>query len=1315
MSYLVGQPILPEELEWETGSWSPERFASLCNDISWAVSGRSCLSLPSFTTRVNVKDGGIDAEFDVPKDDSPPPNSLVGPGWNVFQYKKREYPAQDRRKIVTNLKSLLRGAVEELRIKSGRYPDRYVLFVNIHLNIRQLEAIRKSILGDAPPNGKTRVEIVHAALLAVFLNDNPHLRAAYFANTAFKTWEEANRSHRSQKRFGSSVDFTGREQEIDRLRQMIDDPQIRVIVLSGSHDVGKSRLALEATGHRKNNVVVALDPRSMTPGEYRLLCGKRDETVCIVEDPDLDAVSSIANEALALPNLKLLITVPAPQRISKPSYGYDDRFQSIHVDPLSENDSYRLLEVIGRSLDFGISDWIVRNSGGLPGVLLAAASVGADLRSTQADFSEAVGREFELRLRNELGENALHYARLFSIMTHVGITGRYEAELESLCRNLDNGASVRQAIEVLPDLESAGLTKRTGSFVEITPLILARYFSQQLLSSSRPELFALFRNLREAARLRLIERIGEAGGEHAEMFWSEMVAPDGLFKDLAATLSAENSILLKFLAASTPRKVLAMLNSQLLDSSLKERLEIQGNARRELMWALEQLLFRRKTSAGALRLLWLLAEAENETYGNNATEVFRECFCPLHPQMPLPLSERLDLLGEFTAPRASVQGRVVALKAALDALDSIRSVRLRQSYGPDPLDSVFPLAADEARNYAKGLVELCFRIAGEEGDVAVSALEGLPTMAAQFAAQVSLDGALEWFRLLIEWLRAGRKGLDISNMVAQLLYIEKVLSERLERNPADDKTLELISSYRDLRSLIESAEFSIRLKNWTGSWKSVDLDLMENKPGGRAPIEIEAEKLAAEAVGKPEALTEDLIQWLLSPAAERAHLFFYHLGRNDELFVYRSRMECLGQAENGARAFSAYIGGWASRDRCSAESRLDQLADSNIVTGESILQATSWIGASASTVSRIVGQIQSGRISHVQLASSSFWIKDLSEEDFERLLRAVAGSGLEHAMSAVRIFGTWIHFRRVLTDTLADFAWQCLLSRSASRTPNQDWYCDRLAARLAESDRKRAFEKIEELLVQPAQEQYIERNCWEPFDLPRTPELWKVLHATDSERLYRIFLQAARIEPGRFLLFWRIKDLVDCEADRDVLVSLAHDNIESARTIASWLQNRGAGFWPLVLELHQIFPYDEQLHEILAAAIERRDLAFVGSISESQESMKREVEEKLRDASTPSSARTWLREIADRLSDQTAKEIIWEYDLNIDDVCGFIRDRNSPQRMWALSRVLKYAKMEDIRRLLTIEDIEEALPVVDLPQKRRKALQQALPIWRHAS
>ena len=63
----------------------------------------------------------------------------------------------------------------------------------------------------------------------------------------------------------------------------------------------------------------------------------------------------------------------------------------------------------------------------------------------------------------------------------------------------------------------------------------------------------------------------------------------------------------------------------------------------------------------------------------------------------------------------------------------------------------------------------------------------------------------------------------------------------------------------------------------------------------------------------------------------------------------------------------------------------------------------------------------------------------------------------------------------------------------------------------------------------------------------------------------------------------------------------------------------------------------------------------------------------------------------------------------------YIEDKESPERIWAIGRVLKNTDLKDIRRLLTVEDISEALPQVDLPEKKRRALERALEVWQSGS
>jgi hypothetical protein len=131
------------------------------------------------------------------------------------------------------------------------------------------------------------------------------------------------------------------------------------------------------------------------------------------------------------------------------------------------------------------------------------------------------------------------------------------------------------------------------------------------------------------------------------------------------------------------------------------------------MWTLEQLLFRAKTSRGAMRRVWMLAEAENENYANKATGILAECFHPFHPQMSLPLQERAELLHEFTSEGVSKEGKLVVIKAIRAALSRLMWVRHHHSTGPEPLDSRPAFTYQDFCDYCRDLVDLLISLEGE--------------------------------------------------------------------------------------------------------------------------------------------------------------------------------------------------------------------------------------------------------------------------------------------------------------------------------------------------------------------------------------------------------------------------------------------------------------------------------------------------------------------------------------------------------------------------------------------------------------------------
>lgn len=1316
MALLTGQPINARELEQATSQWSPEHFASMCDSLAWAASGRQCSTLPSFTSRVNAGDDGIDVEWvlEIPDDGNPVPTPILGPGWNVFQYKKRDLMAQNRSRIIANLKSSksgLLGAIAEIERRFGRTPDHYIFFVNVDLKHDQTRAIKEAVLDqwDHPPD--IHIEIVGAPELAALLNNYPYLGAAYFAPISFKTWEEAYNAHRSHKFLGADVELIGRKGEIGRFRSLVQDKKVRIIVVTGPHDIGKSRFVLEATKERPHDVIIALDPRSMDLSDYRNLSSGHGGTICIVEDPEPDFIDSLAIEALSIPNLKLIVTLQTPSFVPTPTYGRDERIQNLHLEHLDDESSRELLKATGQPLDFEIEDWITRQAKGIPGILLAAASVGSELRRDAGDFLSSVGKEFEKRIQSEFGTDALRDAELFSILTHVGISGKFESELRHICSLFSGGWQPPDAIRTLDILEQAGLAKQAGSFVEISIPILANYLAVSLLRGRRQEMFSLFARLEEPGRLRFLRRLCEIQGPEIEGFWDELFSPDAPLGSLKSAL--ELTHILNLVSGAAPLRTLKLLEKGLLNTSRAERLAISGEARRELMWALEQLLFREKTSRGALKLVWLLAEAENESYGNNATGVLEECLHPLHGQMPLPLDQRIEALKEFISDKASKEGKIVAIKAAGEALN-MGSYMVRHSTGPAPLDLMPRFTHGDFYDYVRDLVDILILAATDaDSDIATAALKALPSLTAECGIQGHPQDAIARFQRLVDWALEGKPGLEVASLFDALNHMHHAFCNWMDKpeypHARKEELKRFINELDGLKVKLGGGDFFVRLKRWAGSWTMEDDEDVSVNGRYSTRCEQELEKLAEEVVKNPHLLSSQVISWLLSDPAQKSHTFFFYLGFKDTNSLFLRLIEEVGQKLVGSMAFSAYWGGWARRDRKFAEEHLEELTTSNAVTGQAIVQAIAWIGASQAAVDMIKAQLKAGRVDALVAGRllRGPWIKDLTSDQFEELLKAIAGDQFENASAAIHMLGSWLHYKHSLDDGLGNFAWCCLESDPPVQPPTREWHFDQLAAELAKRDLERGFRLLEKLLLKNDNHQH-----WNPIDRHREHQFWNVLHGTDKERLLELLFKVCQTDPlHRFQVTWSLKDILDLEADRDLLTSYAKKDEKIASIISESITSAKSGFWPIAFELVKAYPSNEEIKSKLAAGIEQQGNVIAGPFSQFYRGRKTEVEQWLNNPKTPSVVRSWLREMADRLRQEISHQVVWEYDRGVNELRRHIDDKDSPERIWAIGRVLKYGNPEDWKKFLSVDDIQEALPQVDLPEKKRRIIERALKVW----
>jgi len=281
---------------------------------------------------------------------------LLGPGWNVFQYKQRDIFARGRGKTFADLALGLEGAAKELASRSSRWPARYVLFTNVdltHLTTGQKGQLRQQILKGWPRSRPVHVEIVGAGELAVFLNSAPAIRSAFFVPARFATWNDSWLALMRVKLSGASVPLIGRDSGLSQVRSLLEDTTVRAVVLSGAHEIGKSRLALHGTERRPLETVVALD-RSMSVSDLLALEPVDGETLVIIEDPDTDRAEDFVRQALTRERLRLIITLPTADHAPAPNFGRDPRVSVLRLGGLSDEHAQELLRAAGAKFDYGL-------------------------------------------------------------------------------------------------------------------------------------------------------------------------------------------------------------------------------------------------------------------------------------------------------------------------------------------------------------------------------------------------------------------------------------------------------------------------------------------------------------------------------------------------------------------------------------------------------------------------------------------------------------------------------------------------------------------------------------------------------------------------------------------------------------------------------------------------------------------------------------------------------------------------------------------------------------------------------------------------
>jgi hypothetical protein len=85
--------------------------------------------------------------------------------------------------------------------------------------------------------------------------------------------------------------------------------------------------------------------------------------------------------------------------------------------------------------------------------------------------------------------------------------------------------------------------------------------------------------------------------------------------------------------------------------------------------------------------------------------------------------------------------------------------------------------------------------------------------------------------------------------------------------------------------------------------------------------------------------------------------------------------------------------------------------------------------------------------------------------------------------------------------------------------------------------------------------------------------------------------------------------------------------------------------------------------------------------------------------------------MAEKATSAQRPYFFWDYDISEEDIRRILRGDNEVEKAWVITRILEYARWEDIWRYLTLADVRENFQRLGLKPYIRDLWTYALGVW----
>lgn len=838
--------------------------------LAQAYKCESTASKVLINTEIKSRDGGCDGWSEKPGS----PDEWLGKTNTCWQFKAGKAGEPSK------LKGEITKKIPRDTLANG---GRFVLIANGSTNGVTGEGERRQVLVDeAIQNGlpSENIKVIGSERLANWCNQNPAI-AAYFTGlpNGFWTFEKWARSEYHQTSWEASEEILAKMCE---LREQLDFSHggIKHIHILGLPGIGKTRFALELCRDAEwSKFVVYIPQSSEFPVSELIDFATNDEQVrlMIVADETETSQLHTMREKIGLGNGRVrLITIgqgKSPDSAEIPC---------VELKPLDRKVMAKIIKSWHPNMPPENIDFVLRFADGY--VRLAGLAANAVVLNPSMNMQKLLKQDdIRLFLDKMLGSEERYPLYVVAVLTSIGWKEDIQLEGETVARHLGlDWEKVRYTIDEYE--RKYRIVPQAGRYRFISPFPLGILLTSEAWNTIPDRLRTLPEVLPNERALRAYyERLSiMTSNPDVHDFAREEINCIKSFQDIQNLQTVR-----RWVASSQafPDVSASSLLKVLKDTSFNERLQITGEVRRLLINTLGHLAWKPTSFHDSIIALGLLAEAENESWANNATGVFIGFFQIYLGGTAVPFQERLDALNDI-AKFDSEKFKILIIKA-LSTIGNQYWSRMIDNPRTDELSERewAPISSKEYFECISSAIAQLRKIAAsgdkELQDELMASAEKLGLLLCEAPLRKTVGGFFETIRQSYPTTRE-----PLRRIIARVIYGEKFSLKKL--TPEELREIEII------HESFEESTFEARLLQYVGveTWETDE----------NAEIECIAKELYQNLI-----VFSNQWAWLTSGMAGRSWQLGEALGRIDNEGKLAYILPSFSSRGQDLRLFAAYM------------------------------------------------------------------------------------------------------------------------------------------------------------------------------------------------------------------------------------------------------------------------------------------------------------------------------------------------------------------------------------------------------------------------